>query len=128
MKKAHKEYNVKPTLKQKKAVRYYLENGGNTYQAMIKAGYSEASALNPAKNLTNSIGFQQMMAILVDDDSLVERLKEIAMDRQDKRASLTGIDMLLKLKDRYPANKLKVQAYEQELNRLDSSEDKQVYT
>lgn len=92
-----------------------MQNGGNATQAMLDAGYSPATAHNPQK-LTNSIAFKEVIG-MVDDAELIAKVREIALD-DDKRASLQAIDMLLKLKDRYPAGKLKVQEYNEELASL----------
>lgn len=107
----------KPSLKQQKALQYLSENiGAPLGEAMRFAGYSEATSKTPQR-LTESVGWQDLLN-KVEDAGLVSRLWEIAMDAPDRRSALQAIDILLKLKDRYPAGKLKVQAYNEELERL----------
>ncbi len=48
------------TQKQLKAAEKLVENGGNVSQAMVDAGYSEATAHTPGK-LTNSQGFKSVV-------------------------------------------------------------------
>ena len=85
--------------------------------AMIKAGYSATVAAKPAL-LTRSKGWQELLAE-IDDQPLLQRLREIAMDRTDKRAALQSINTILQLKDRFPAGKLKLLAVHQELQGLE---------
>ena len=54
----------------------------------------------------------------IPDSALLSKLLETALS-EDKRASLSAIDTILKLKDRYPAGKLKVTQYEEELKQLE---------
>lgn len=89
-----------PTIKQRKAVDALLENTGNVSKSMRQAGYAKATAKNP-KELTESKGFQELLAE-IDDQPLLDKLKDIALDKNDKRANLQSIDMILKLKNRYP--------------------------
>ena len=99
-----------PTLKQKTAFKKMVKNiaDGNPKsmgEIMIESGYEENSAIKPSQ-LTNSKGFQLLLS-RIDDEVILSRIKEILVDT-DKRSSLTAADMLLKLKDRYPASKSKV--------------------
>ena len=103
------------TTKQKAALQHLIETGGKstTAEAMRVAGYSEASIKNPQKlKRAFSTVLDQ-----VDDGMLLDELMAIAAS-SDNRAKLQAIDMLLKLKDRYPAGKLKVQAFNEELERV----------
>ena len=107
---------VKPTTKQKLAFSELLKllQEGSPFDLksiMLKAGYTEATAINPGENLTNKTGWQQLLA-KIDDKPLLDRLREIATS-EDKRASISAIQELLKLKDRYPAGKLKINAFEE---------------
>jgi len=47
MNKESKEYNIKPTEKQKRYLKNKIDNGGNKYKALKDAGYSEAMAIKP---------------------------------------------------------------------------------
>lgn len=108
------------TLKQKTAFNKVLENvsTGNPQtagQILVSAGYKKISK-QPSR-IFNSIGFQKLLA-QVDDMAVLKRITEILLD-SDKRSSLTAADMLLKLKDRYPAGKLKLTAYKEELSNIE---------
>jgi hypothetical protein len=95
------------TIKQKTAFKNMVELVGNkqtpSMAQVMKGIYSPAVISNPSK-LTKSKGWNELLA-QIKDEPLLERLRELALDRTDKRAALTAIDMLLDLKDRYPANK-----------------------
>jgi len=61
------------TLKQKKAIKYIAE-GDSVSKAMLKAGYSPATAKNPSE-LTERIGFRELLEIAgVSDEKLAEVL------------------------------------------------------
>ena len=104
------------TINQKNAFKKTLERikGNNRVvlgEVMRESGYSEKTALKP-KLLTNSKGWQDLMS-QIDDATLLQRLYDIALDKNDKRATLQAVDMLLKLKDRYPDNKIRLGAIDQ---------------
>jgi len=101
------KYKTKPTLKQENSFKNIIENRGNISKGMKDAGYSEATAKNPS-NLTKSKGFQSLLASIIDDEDLITEINDIAFNNEDKRTKLQAIDMLLKLKDLYPAQKSKV--------------------
>ncbi len=107
----------KATTRQKKALALLVADGGKSPQGkiLLQAGYSKAIAKNPSKVIKG----EMFKAYLdqIDDKSILARIYEIAMD-EDKRASLQASDMLLKLKDRYPAGKLKINDYQDEINDL----------
>lgn len=63
------------TIKQKKALKALMENGGNLGKAMRTAGYSETTALNP-QNLTEADGFKELIAKVLPDEMLVKVHKE----------------------------------------------------
>lgn len=100
-----------PTLRQKMAFEEMLkaiETGQNLnwYQIMQKAGFSRSTAINPGANLLGKRGFQMLLE-KIDDEVILGRIYHI-LNTADKDASLKAADMLLKLKDRYPARKSKV--------------------
>ena len=101
-----------PTIKQKKALQYVVENGGNVSKAMVKANYSVATAHTP-KKLTDSKGWYELLA-QIEDKPLLDRLHDIAHTK-DARASIASIKLLFLLKDRMPSGKLKITAYTDEL-------------
>lgn len=94
------------TIKQAKAIKNLVENRGSVSKAMREAGYKDKTAKNP-KNLTTSKAFKEVL-LDIDDEAIVKEIRSIALAKDDKRAKLQAIDMLLKLKDRYPAQKSKV--------------------
>lgn len=60
------------SLKQKRAVEAMVENGGVVSTAMIKAGYSPATARSPHK-LTNTEGFKELLIEYGLTEGLVTR-------------------------------------------------------
>lgn len=123
----------KPTLKQKKAAERIVENHGNIYKSMIEAGYSPNTAKNP-KNLTESKSWEQLLdeipddllkqkilegleaekpigaSILVNKDgNVIKADDEGAISVPDQPTRHKFIDTALKLKDKYPAEKRKIQ-------------------
>jgi len=75
-------------------------------EIMLEAGYSKATAKNPELNLTGKLGWK-MLLNTIDDAPLMKKLSEIALSK-DKRASISAIQEIFKLKDRYPATKNKI--------------------
>jgi hypothetical protein len=113
----------KPTIKQELAFNELLnaQKNGETIsmkKIMTRAGYSEKSAINPGLNLTNRPGWQALMDAHFDDEAIANEIKSIAFDEGDKRAKLAALDMMLKLKDKYPSTKFKVDAMESEYKPL----------
>ena len=82
--------------------------------AMKKEGYSESScrALKVKKTKT-----WETLLKSVDDEIILKKIYEI-LQGDDKRSSLTSADMLLKLKDKYPAQKSKVMGLFQAIDDL----------
>ena len=78
---------------------------------MLESGYTRTTAINPGNNLTNKDGWHQLLA-KIKDKPLLDKLGEIA-NSNDKRAAIAAIQELFKLKDKYPAGKLKIGAYEE---------------
>lgn len=105
-----------PNQRQKDAFKIHVEEGLPVSKAMIKARYSPATARKPYQ-LTRSKAWQEMIAEL-DDRPVLEGVIRTALDRKDKRAHLQAADMVFKLKDRYPAGKLKITAYKEELDKV----------
>ena len=71
-----KKNNVKPTIRQKEALKEIIENRGNISKGMRSAGYKKNTAKNP-KNLTDSKGWQTLMEDNISDVSLSEKHKEL---------------------------------------------------
>jgi len=78
------------TIRQKKAIRELVENGGNASKAMIAAGYSPNPAHTPSK-LTRSKGFQEFREICselgLDAELVVKSLAEDIKEKPRDRAS-----------------------------------------
>jgi len=104
----------------RRIVSLVLKEGFSFKDAMVKEGYAISSSRNPSFNLTSSpVARKVWKEVLdeIDDEEIVTKFKEI-LRADDKRASLEAGDKLLKLKDRYPAGKLKIQEFEEELNAI----------
>lgn len=52
---------TRPTIRQKKAFDFMVEGSGTKGEALVKAGYSEATAQTPTK-VTDSVGWQMLLA------------------------------------------------------------------
>ena len=76
----------------------------NVKREMLDAGYSKTSA---SVGIIKKTKTWQKLLSEIDDEEILEKVKEI-LKAEDKRSSLTAADMLLKLKDRYPAQKSKI--------------------
>lgn len=110
--------SIKCTPKQKKALELVLVDNGRSSKGDIlrKAGYSEAVALQPSK-VFGSDYFRAVLHEIVDDRALIKKVNEIALD-DDKRSALNAIEMLFKLKDRFPAGKIRIDTYNEEIAEL----------
>ena len=88
-----------------------VSNGkiANVENEMLKAGYSKSSAR--CLKITKTKTWAKLLAE-IDDEEILNKVKSIMRD-EDKRSSLTAADMLFKLKDRYPAGKIKLGAFEE---------------
>ena len=120
-----KEKKVRTTLRQKIAFRNLLKHitEGKPFSwkmIMLESGYSEASAGMPERVLYSRPGFQQLL-VQIDDEVVLGKVYEILLG-DDKRSSLTAAEILLKLKDRFPAQKSKVVGLFQELKGLEEDE------
>jgi len=87
------------TGKQERALENMVENGGNTSQAMLEAGYSPNTAKTPQK-LTESIGFVELCQKKgLTDDLLINALVE---DIKKKKGNRRGeIELAFKIKGRF---------------------------
>ena len=65
----------RPSIRQKRAIKLALENGGNISKAMRDAGYSPATAKNPDK-LTETRAWQDMIEEYLPDEDLLRVNKE----------------------------------------------------
>ena len=97
------------TIKQKKAFKNVVENGGNITKAMKDAEYSKNTANTPQK-LTESVGWKELMDTYLPDELLAKKHKEL-LNKTDKEGYLDtnavkgGLDMAYKLKGSYAPEK-----------------------
>ena len=114
----------KPTIKQAKAIKNVVENGGNVSKAMRDANYAPATIKNPSK-LTESKTWKNLMEKDLPDDLLTKKHKQLLKKREillknnnktgkveaikggiDTNAVKAGLDMAYKLKGRYIPEKV----------------------
>jgi hypothetical protein len=102
------------TINQKRAFDRIMKKVGKGGKVSVskemRGIYSPSVAKNP-KKLTSSRGFQELLA-KISDKEILDRFYEILRDK-DKRASLEAGKELLKLKDRYPDKKIKLDVLDQ---------------
>lgn len=91
------------TRKQKAAAAKIIENRGNVSKTMLEVGYSPNTAKVP-QNLTDSIGWKELMNDWLPDDKTLQRHEEIIISGEDRDA-VKGIDMHYKLKGYYAPEK-----------------------
>ena len=114
------------TLKQKRAVKNLVENGGNVSKAMREAGYSKATAKNP-KKLTERKDWQQLLEEYLPDDLLAKKHNELLEKKEtlirynpkkkkyeairteeiDSQAVGKGLDLAYKLKNKFAPTRIK---------------------
>lgn len=91
----------------------------NIFGLMKKYGYSYYSA--KAQKVTKTKTWAQLLKE-IDDEPLLKKLNQIALDKKDKRANIEAIKEIFKLKDRYPKQKLAVELFEEELKKIKEEE------
>src|SRR3990167_11118446 len=111
-----------PSTKAKTAFKILVENGGSTGAAMIKAGYSPATAKNPSEKLLRSKGWQELLA-QYNEEPVLDNVYAIALAKEDKRAVLTAAELIFRLNDRFPASKLKMMGAFEYRKRVEEKED-----
>jgi hypothetical protein len=93
---------IKPTVRQRLALKEMVENGGQVVKAMIKVGYSKNTAHTPQK-LTDSKGFQQLCdEIGLTDDFLVNALVNDIKEKPKNRKP--ELELAFKVKGRLKDN------------------------
>src|SRR3989338_6804615 len=120
MGKTGRKNKVKGTLRQRKAMKNMVENGGIVSRAMIDAEYSDKTAINPTK-LTASRAYQEFFGDLVTDEVLREKhlallnkkevriknnmttgeIEVVPTGQLDVPAVKAGLDMAYKVKGSY---------------------------
>jgi len=117
---------VKPTINQKEAFKKVVTNitegkKTNLGKIMREVGYSQSTSEHPTDNLINTAGFKKLLS-KIEDDKLLDKLKEIALASGDNRNSISAIKELFSLKNRYPDTKLKVDLFGEQISDLDDVE------
>lgn len=75
------------TVRQKKYLKELVENGGNKYQAAIKAGYSEAVATNTNTKIHQQPGFQEYLDNYLPYKKLFVNLDDLLTQRDNPHVS-----------------------------------------
>ena len=117
--KSKKKYNIAPKPEHKKIIKIMSDNIRkgqriNKKKILQKVGYSKSIAETPSRVLQTQ-GFQILLA-KVNDGAILKRLLPIVTGDSKDADAINASKELLKLKDRYPAGKLKIQGYNEELN------------
>jgi hypothetical protein len=92
------------TPKLRKAFKEIGENRSSQGKALLRAGYSKHTAKKP-NQVTNSQGWQELLAIHLPDKDLAAKHKEL-LNKKDKngidtQAVKAGLDMAYKIKGYY---------------------------
>lgn len=97
-----------PTIKQQKAAKALVGNGGNVTAAMREAEYAEATINTPQK-LTESKGFQEIWEELIPKSLVVKTHRKIILkkdkDGQPHSDAVKGVDMAYKVDGAYAPEK-----------------------
>ena len=109
------------TLKQRKLKTLIIDNSRSPAPKpmgalMLEAGYSKSTAVQPSVILSSKV-FKTFLDSL-DDRPILNRWYNFALKDTDKRVALEAGKEIMKLKDRYPAGKLKLTAYQEELSEV----------
>lgn len=72
---ANKTPKTEPNIRQRRAIKEMVENGGNQYQALKKAGYSDNYASDP-KKIRNTKSWQQLLDEYLPDELLTKVANE----------------------------------------------------
>ncbi len=130
-----KEHRGRPTGNAKRRAKTRWKNAANEYvklakegrknikgEAMRRAGYSYKYSQHPERLFSNE-EFQKLVGEIVDEDEILSNWNEIAKSPEDKRAAIMAGKEIFKLKDRYPAGKLKMAKYQETVNRYIDEDD-----
>lgn len=135
MVKKRRKNKTTPTLKQRKAVKNTIENGGNIGKGMRDAGYSESTANNP-KKITDSKSWEDLMQEYLPDKLLTKKHRELLTvprkiktylkgdlqtetEEVDSTAISRGLDMAYKLKNKYAATKIKFEDENEDMSDIE---------
>ena len=103
-----KEYNIKPTEKQKRYALNRVE-GLNKKESALKAGYPLSVAEAPTI-IERTKGFQKLAELYFPNDFLMEEHKKNIVQDSDKGAKNKALDMAYRLKDAYPKDEAEFEA------------------
>jgi len=92
----------------------------NIYQLMKEAGYSEYSARSQKVFRTKC--WEDLLKN-INEEPLLGRLEDIALEKKDKRASIEAIKEIFKLKDRYPKQKLAFELLNEEISKVEDDKE-----
>lgn len=67
---------------------------------MVESGYSETTAINPGKNLTNTKGWQELLEEYMPDSLLAKKNLEL-LKSKNWQAVNAGLDKAYKVKNKY---------------------------
>jgi hypothetical protein len=95
------------TLKQKKAMKALVENGGSMRDAMRKAGYSEAMIKTPSK-LTRSKNWTELLEEFLPNEYMMEKHKLLFEQKQINYFSFPVFLTDSEIQDHMEANGLRV--------------------
>lgn len=84
------------TIRQREAFNKIVESRATITDAMRQAKYSNGTVKN-TQNLTNSIGFQELVAQYIPDDLISKKILML-IKHKDWRAVSDGLDKMLKIK------------------------------
>lgn len=92
-------------------------------EILLEAGYSREVSLKPAL-ITKSQGWQELLE-KYDDEPVMDAVYKDALNKEDKRNATENRRLYFQLKDRFPAGKLKIEQYNEELSAIVLKDDRQ---
>lgn len=87
---------------------------------LLEAGYSKTTANVPGRVL-DSAGFRAYLS-KIDDAPIIEKWMKWALDDSNRKIALQAGENILKLKDRFPAQKKQVIGFFENLTHLEKDE------
>ncbi|MFA5196250.1 MAG: hypothetical protein WC401_10685 [Bacteroidales bacterium] len=89
---------------------------------MRKAGYSDSSARAQKAKRTKT--WKELEAKYLNEEKALQTLDDLAdRENEDKRSRLEASKEIFKLKDRYPAGKLKIQEFNEQVGKYWDKEE-----
>jgi hypothetical protein len=112
---------------QKKAMEIKLRKQKETKKpvkmgaVMLEAGYSPKAAEYPSR-MTKGKGWQDLLNLYFPDERLANVHSEL-LNSKDQRVKMDSLKEAYKLKDKYPANKLKIQEFNEQVGKYWDKEE-----